>query len=196
MTELKWTRFAIVLAILYVLSGPEGHPMVPPLTAALVLLLILTTRRGRRLLWSLFVGAIRAMRALLRRRGRRPAEITAILSLSSYGFELFCRDLLEDHGFQAIATKATGDQGVDVELRAKDGERGIAQCKQWRDTKVGRPTIQQLYGEMISRGAPFGYVITTSGFTREAREWARTKRITLVDRDGLLRMTRERGRRR
>ena len=114
-------------------------------------------------------------------RGRSSLTRTAVLSLSTYGFELYCRDLFQQLGFRAVATRPTADEGVDVTLDAPGVGRGLAQCKRWASTPVGRPVVQQLYGQMIRTGATFGYVITTSRFTREAREWARTTRIQLVD---------------
>jgi HJR/Mrr/RecB family endonuclease len=124
----------------------------------------------------------------VRRTAAPTANLLSILTLSTYGFEIYCRDLLEREGFTATVTKATGDEGVDVELRAKDGQIGLAQCKHGYNMRIGRPTLQQLYGEMINRRATFGFLLTTGTFTDEARTWARTKTITLVDRDELLRM--------
>jgi len=126
------------------------------------------------------------------RRARRAAppsaDLLRILTLSSYGFELCCRELLELEGYEAVVTKQTGDEGIDIELKARDGRRGVAQCKHVLNLRIGRPTVQQLYGEMIHRGATFAFLITTGTFTDEALEWARTKTITLVDRDALLEM--------
>lgn len=146
---------------------------------------------------ALALGAPRALRRWRARRRAPPSpDLLGILTLSSYGFEAFCRDLLEREGYTAFVTKQTGDQGVDIELRARDGRTGVAQCKQVLNTKIGRPVVQNLYGEMISRGATFGYVITTGTFTLEAVGWARPKAITLVDRDALLAMVERQRRRR
>jgi restriction system protein len=78
---------------------------------------------------------------------------------------MYCRDLLESVGYGATVTKAAGDEGVDVELRSKDGQTGPAQCKHGVNLRVGRPTLRQLYGEMLSRRATFGHLMTTGTFT-------------------------------
>lgn len=148
--------------------------------------------------WPLVVAAIaiavlallalrRAWRGARRRRPLLVDEL-AILNLSTYGFEAFCRDVLEREGYDAVLTKQSGDLGVDVELRAPDGELGVAQCKHSPTAKIGRKVVQELYGEMTSRRAGFAYVMTTGTFTDEARAWARAKPIVLVDRALLMEM--------
>ncbi len=157
------------------------------------LLLEFVDREGETIVLGTAVAAaaVLGFRYWRRRRRRRPlvtGDLLGILTLSPYGFETFCRDLLEREGFRAVATRRSGDEGIDVELVAPDGRRGVVQCKHAPTARIGRPVIQQLYGEMISRHALFGYVMTTGTFTEEAKTWARTKTITLVDRDGLLAM--------
>lgn len=181
---------AFLLSVLYVAASIDVRDWLgAAIAAALAFVTGTYVLFGRRRLWRFIRFALRRIR---RRRSPRAASTAAspsllgILTLSSYGFEQFCRDLLEREGYRATVTKATGDQGVDVELASRDGRIGVAQCKQVLNAKIGRPTVQQLYGEMISRRATFGFLITTGTFTTEAREWARPKTITLVDRDELL----------
>lgn len=111
-------------------------------------------------------------------------DLQTILLMHPRRFEDFCRELVIREGFKVKVTRYTSDQGVDLELQGAAG-RGIAQVKRWNGSGVGRPHLQQLYGEMAHRGAPFGYFITTSWFTRDAQEWARSKPITLIDGRGL-----------
>lgn len=131
----------------------------------------------------LLVGGFRLIARLVsgRRRLTGATDLQTILLMSSERFERFCGDLLEREGYRVKVTAPTGDWGVDVEFTAPSGAFGLAQAKRWTHTAVGRPVIQQLYGEMTHEGAAMGYVITTSRFTREAVEWAEGKRIGLID---------------
>ena len=56
------------------------------------------------------------------------------------------------------------------------------QAKKWANP-VGRPEIQKFYGALHGQRATKGVFITTSTFTREARDYANdvTPRVILVD---------------
>jgi restriction system protein len=56
------------------------------------------------------------------------------------------------------------------------------QAKKWADP-VGRPEIQKFFGALHGQRATKGVFITTSSFTRGAREFANdvTPRVILVD---------------
>lgn len=58
------------------------------------------------------------------------------------------------------------------------------QAKRWTDKAVGRPEVQQFQGALSGHGAVKGIFITTSQFTKEAREYAaglRNSKIILID---------------
>ena len=63
----------------------------------------------------------------------------------------------------------------------KNGEKFLVQCKQWRAFKVGVEIVRELYGVMAARGAAGGYVVTSGHYTREAKEFASGRNISLVD---------------
>lgn len=111
---------------------------------------------------------------------RQHTDLGTILLMRPDRFELFCGQLLEREGYKARVTGRSGDLGVDIELSGRAG-RGIAQVKRWTGLPVGRPVVQQLYGQMTHDRAAYGYLITTSWFSRDATAWARGKRITLID---------------
>lgn len=112
---------------------------------------------------------------------RRDFDLGELLTMTSYEFEAFCREILQREGFDARLTPPSHDLGVDIELRRRSG-RGLAQCKRLApDHGVGRPVVQRLFGQMQAVQADFGWVLTTSYFTREASDWAEGKAITLVD---------------
>jgi len=77
-----------------------------------------------------------------------------------------------------------GDGGVDGVIR--EDKLGLdliyVQAKRWANS-VGRPDIQQFVGALNGQRASKGVFITTSAFSREAREYAESvnPRIILVD---------------
>lgn len=133
--------------------------------AALLALLILRRSRARRALWN-------AADEL-----RSPQDLMA---LSPRAFEELAVELYSALGHQARRTGASGDHGVDVVVKAKNGEKWVVQCKRWRGN-VGEPVIRDFYGVLHHEKADKGMVITAGGFTQQARAWARGKPLTLVD---------------
>lgn len=84
------------------------------------------------------------------------------------------------------ATKKTGDEGIDGIIN--EDRLGLdsiyIQAKRWKDTVVGRPEIQKFSGALDTPGASKGIFITTSTFSKEAREYVKainTKNIVLID---------------
>lgn len=78
-----------------------------------------------------------------------------------------------------------GDGGIDgvISLDKLGFERVCIQAKRWQGT-VGRPEVQGFYGALASRRARKGVFITTSNFTREAREFANQVADCIVLIDG------------
>jgi restriction system protein len=105
-------------------------------------------------------------------------------------FEQLVLDLLHAMGYGGTRDDAverlgrSGDAGVDGVIR--EDRLGLdsiyVQAKKWRDV-VGRPEIQKFFGALHGQRATKGVFITTSGFSREAVEYADgvTPRVILVD---------------
>lgn len=95
-----------------------------------------------------------------------------IFSLMSREFEVFVSKLLEKFGYNVTLGKGSRDGGVDIfaERRGLFGtELTLVQCKRNRkDRKVGEPVVKQLYGDIESRKATKGLLVTTSSFTATA----------------------------
>ena len=79
----------------------------------------------------------------------------------------------------------TGDGGVDgiISLDRLGLEKVYVQAKRWQ-SNVGRPDVQAFFGALAGRRAKKGVFITTSGFTREAREFAESVSDSIVLVDG------------
>ena len=87
----------------------------------------------------------------------------------------------------------SGDGGVDGVIRQdKFGlDQIYIQAKRYGSATVGRPDIQSFVGALTGQHATRGVFITTSSFSREAKEFARTiqqYRVILVDGEDLVRM--------
>jgi holliday junction DNA helicase RuvB len=118
--------------------------------------------------------------------------------LTGIDFEKLIAALLNKMGFVAVITKASGDGGVDIEATLDKpiiGGRYLFQCKRLAaDNLIGSPTVREFYGALVAdRKAVKGILITTSGFTPHAREFAANLHIELIDGNGLAQLVREFG---
>src|ERR1700721_3225200 len=85
---------------------------------------------------------------------------------------------------QACMVSGFGGQGPDGGVNlglTKNGQRFLVQCKHWRKRQVGVTVVRELNGVMSAQRADGGFVVTGGEFTREAREFARTTKIELID---------------
>ena len=60
-------------------------------------------------------------------------------------------------------------------------EKVFVQCRNWNVWEVPDRAVRELAGYMSGAGATRGYLLTTGQFTDEARSFARTKGLELVD---------------
>lgn len=105
-------------------------------------------------------------------------------------FEHLVVDLMVKMGYggaysdAAQVTQLTNDGGIDgIIYEDKLGlDKIYLQAKRWTNS-VGRPTIQQFAGALVGQNATKGVFITTSTFTKEAREYVKgiNQKIVLID---------------
>ena len=104
------------------------------------------------------------------------AEQSFWFALSPYGFELEVAKWFTKQGYRTRVTPKSGDGGVDIELEDQTGNKYYAQCKRYREQKVDRPTLQQLYGTVCAdadKGIKGGIVVCLHGVTQTAHTFAR-----------------------
>jgi restriction endonuclease/FHA domain-containing protein len=99
------------------------------------------------------------------------------------GWRLFEEEvslLVQEFGYRTETTKPSGDRGIDV---LAYGSRGkvVIQCKLFSRGNVGGPAISQLAGTRQREKAAHAICITTSGFTKQAVEFAQGSDILLLD---------------
>jgi restriction system protein len=117
-------------------------------------------------------------------------------------FERLVVDLLVAMGYGGSRRDAgeavgrSGDGGIDGII--KEDKLGLdvvyVQAKRWANP-VGRPTVQAFAGSLEGHRARKGVLITTSSFTRDAREYVERieKKIVLVDGEALASLMIENG---
>jgi HJR/Mrr/RecB family endonuclease len=110
-----------------------------------------------------------------------------LLNLSPSDFEEMVAELYRAMGHQAKRTRMSGDHGVDVIVKAKNGEKWVVQCKRWR-TLAGESIVRDFYGTMQHEKAAQGTIIATSGFSQAASEWVKGKPLYLYNGDDFLRL--------
>lgn len=129
--------------------------------------------------------------AYQRLRSNLEAELLEQVKASTPAFfERLVIDLLVAMGYGGSRRDAgraigkSGDGGIDGII--KEDKLGLdaiyVQAKRWEGT-VGRPEIQKFAGALQGQRANKGVFITTSGFTREAAEYANiiSTKIILID---------------
>jgi restriction system protein len=93
-------------------------------------------------------------------------------------FEYICSQALINCGWTARTTKATGDQGVDV-IAEKDDLKLVLQCKKY-STPVGNKAVQEIYAGQQHELADFAAVVTSSTYTKSAKQLASTCGVLLL----------------
>jgi restriction system protein len=124
------------------------------------------------------------------RRQTEQELLDLVLKASPAFFERLVIDLLVRMGYGGTVEDAgkalgrSGDGGIDGLI--KEDPLGLdavyIQAKRWQNT-VGRPDVQAFAGSLEGERARKGVFITTSSFTKEAREYVARidKRIVLID---------------
>jgi restriction system protein len=131
----------------------------------------------------------RLEQALAELRRTLTAEVLEVLAgVSPSYFETIVLDLLHRMGYGASRTDlqrvgGSGDGGIDgvISLDKLGLEKVYVQAKRWQGA-VGRPEIQAFYGALAGQRANKGVFITTSAYTAQALDFARSvEKIVLVD---------------
>jgi restriction system protein len=118
-----------------------------------------------------------------------------VKSCSPDFFERMVVQLLRKMGYGGSLSDAgevvgkSGDGGIDGVI--KEDRLGLdllfIQAKKWDSNAVGRPEIQKFVGALHGQKATKGVFITSSTFTKEARQYAEgiERRVILIDGDQL-----------
>lgn len=145
------------------------------------------------------VVALALWLAVVRSRRRRRAALTRSVDetdrLSGPQFEEWVAELMRRTGFTRVQVRGgAGDLGADILARTPHGGRLVVQCKRYQvGRSVGSADVQKLAGTARAiHDAEIAAIVTTSSFTRPAREVAGRLGVGLVDREALARWATDR----
>ena len=108
--------------------------------------------------------------------------IRRLIELPRAEFENLVANLYRALGHQATRTNAKESQAAQVLVTARNGQKWIVQCRQWRGA-VGETVVREFLALMERERAAQGAIITTAKFTPRARDWAKGKPLHLYDGD-------------
>ena len=114
-----------------------------------------------------------------------------IKNMSPRDFEFFVAGIFENLGFNVKITQATRDGGHDI-IATKANPIPftlIVECKHWGEKhKVDVSVVRSVYGVQTAMQANQSVVVTSSKFTRDAREFVEDRKtlMALWDIDDLL----------
>lgn len=122
---------------------------------------------------------------------RRYSDIHAITPRQ---FEQLVEAIFKNMGWETRLTKQTRDSGVDIYLMEKSsGVQAIVECKRYKD-KISIGLVDRLLGVQLSEGINSAFLVTTSTFTKPARQRTQSPHIrqsgfnlTLIDAEHLTR---------
>lgn len=99
-------------------------------------------------------------------------------TLDGRRFEIELATVLARLGYGVTRTGGAGDGGVDLVL-SRAGREVLVQCKAHKNL-IGPGPVRDLYGTMTHRHADEAWLVTASGFSRAAKEFAQGKGIRLL----------------
>ena len=139
---------------------------------------------------ALLVGAGLSIFGRHRRRSllesaTNPGEVTR---MTWQEFELLVGEAYRRQGYRVTETGLGGaDGGIDLIL-TKPRIKALVQCKHWKVRQVGVKPVRELFGVMTAERATEGILVTSGRFTDEAKSFASSNGITLVDGTALARL--------
>ncbi|MEU4744840.1 restriction endonuclease [Actinosynnema sp. NPDC023658] len=119
-------------------------------------------------------------------QAERDLAIGGTDGMSGAEFEQWTARLLRRSGCVDVrVVGGAGDAGADVVAKAPDGRRVVVQCKRYSNN-VGTKAVQLFAGtDRLYHKADVSLLVTTAGFTADARKVAAGVGILLVDRPAL-----------
>lgn len=118
---------------------------------------------------------------------RKQYMVNDWFSMDPNEFEHFIAGVYEKRGYTVDeVTSYVADHGIDVALR-RNGKRYAIQVKQYKNKPIGEKDLREFYGSYVS-DFDGGSFVTTSTYTKPAKEWAKGVGMLLVDGDYLVKM--------
>lgn len=98
-------------------------------------------------------------------------------------FEDVCQRFYALKGIRSETTPLGPDGGIDIRLYQDGSERAssIVQCKAWGERIVGVKLVRELLGVMTHEQIGKAFFMASGRFSDDAKELAKSNRITLID---------------
>jgi HJR/Mrr/RecB family endonuclease len=117
-------------------------------------------------------------------RAARAVAESDIDAMTGAQLELYLKRVFEYLGFQVEHVGKRGDQGADLIL-TKNGQRVACQCKRYKGHPVTNKAVQEAFTAQTIYGCQKSLVVTSSRYTKSAREAADRCGCELIDRQRL-----------
>lgn len=180
---------ALFAGVVYVFQAAPGLGLLLFIVLPVTVMLGIGWFRGRARRAALRQAAEQA-----RLRVETARHIGLLLTGSGLEFELAVADVLRAYGYDLRRMGGAGDRGVDLVGTDAEGWKVVVQCKRYGpDNKVGSPAVQSFMGTVFNQDAEQGIFVTTSTYTRQARELVASSRadVRLIDGTALTQMAAE-----
>jgi len=122
----------------------------------------------------------------------KPSEwsIELLRDLEWKRFEDVCQKFYQLKGIKSETTALGPDGGIDIHLYQDDSGKAtaIVQCKAWGKRYVGVQPVRELLGVMAHEKIAKGFFMASGNFSDDAKQFAQTNPITLVNGDMLVAM--------
>ena len=137
-------------------------------------------------------GEVLAEEAPTQRKGLLASVVTLddIQLLTGKQFEVLVAELMTCQGYtQVQVVGRSRDLCVDIEALGHRGEPLVVQCKRYSaKKKIVSKEMQAFYGMILHHGAQRGMYVTTSSYTKDARDLADSHAIELIDGQKLMQL--------
>ncbi len=124
----------------------------------------------RELRWLRFMQAVEV--------GDRSAA--DLLDMSVGKFESMAVELYRARGYATRRLRGPGRAGGGILLQNRTGRSWLVQCRTWRGP-VSEDGVREFWDAVQAREADGGVLITNGIFSRQAREWADGKHLSLME---------------
>ena len=163
---------ALIVLIGIAISNPWSI-----LSIAFILILLCFAVLGVMLLWKKLDTQFEQEKQYKRMGHVRSTPQMAFLTPTD--FEHYVAMLYRKLGYAAEVTRQSGDGGIDIILKDKNGTAAV-QVKRFLKGNVGRPDLQRLVGASLNKYDRMIFV-TPSSYSREAYEYAALYGVELID---------------
>lgn len=115
-------------------------------------------------------------------------SLPLIRSLDRAGFRNLAASYFRELGFRPVTPVYSELSGIDIWLYGEDEERavGAVQCLSWGSDLTGARQVREFAYMMAIGQIPNAVILSTGGFTEEARAFALGKKIELISGEDLM----------